>query len=87
MRCFFCSFRIPIPLNAIASGKYYLEKEEVERRVVWGFGIDKKLQQYRLPDNFSAWTGSDAMPHAAHFNIPGHLKPGHALGIVLLYSV
>ncbi|OAE24035.1 hypothetical protein AXG93_4079s1250 [Marchantia polymorpha subsp. ruderalis] len=73
------SFRIPIPLNAIASGKYYLEKEEVERRVVWGFGIDKKLQQYRLPDNFSAWTGSDAMPHAAHFNIPGHLKPGHAL--------
>ncbi|KAL3697571.1 hypothetical protein R1sor_011647 [Riccia sorocarpa] len=73
------SFRIPIPLNAIATGKYYLEKEEVERRVVWGFGSDKKLQQYKLPDNYSAWTGSDAMPHAAHFNIPGHLKPGNAL--------
>lgn len=64
----------------MASGTYYLEKEEVERKVVWGFGADKKLQQYRLPENLSAWTGSEGSAHAPHFNVPGHQKSGSTLG-------
>ncbi|KAJ7513965.1 hypothetical protein O6H91_23G021000 [Diphasiastrum complanatum] len=73
------SFCIAVPLLAIVVGKYYLEKEGVERKVIWGLGQDKKLHQYRLPDSLQAWTGSDGMPLLAHFHIPAHSKPGCAI--------
>ncbi|EFJ12192.1 hypothetical protein SELMODRAFT_425544 [Selaginella moellendorffii] len=73
------SFRIASPALAMQVGKYYLEKEGVERKVLWALGQDKKLQQYRLPDSLQAWTGPDAMPFTPHFIIPGHAKPGTAL--------
>lgn len=75
------SIRTAVPLQNIVVGKYYLEKEGVERRVVWGLGADKKLLLYRLPDSLQGWTGSDAMPHNAQHNLPAHAKPGYAIGM------
>lgn len=68
------------PLEVIHSSKYYLEKEKVERRIIWGIGKGKNLLQFRLPEAISAWTGSEATPMTAHFSVPGHQKAASALG-------
>eukprot|EP01018_Ginkgo_biloba_P030594 Gb_13923 [translate_table: standard] len=73
------SFRTIVPLLGIVLGKYYMQKEKIERKVLWGMGQDKKLLQYRLPQNIQAWTGPDGTPLNAHINLPGHSKPGSAL--------
>ncbi|MCO5566369.1 hypothetical protein L7F22_020046 [Adiantum nelumboides] len=80
------SFRTQVPLLSISIGKYYLEKEKVERKVVWGMGHDKKLQQYRIPENLQGWSGSSGNPLHTHFNMPGHAKPGAALVLHLKTS-
>ncbi|KAI5065904.1 hypothetical protein GOP47_0018528 [Adiantum capillus-veneris] len=80
------SFRTQVPLTSISVGKYYLEKEKVERKVVWGMGQDKKLQQYRIPENLQGWSGSSGNPLHSHFNMPGHAKPGAALVLHLKTS-
>ncbi|MCO5592302.1 hypothetical protein L7F22_046302 [Adiantum nelumboides] len=80
------SFRTQVPLLSISIGKYYLEKEKVERKVVWGMGQDKKLQQYRIPENLQGWSGSSGNPLHTHFNMPGHAKPGAALVLHLKTS-
>jgi hypothetical protein len=73
------SFRTQVPLLSIVVGKYYLAKEKVERKIVWGIGQDKRLQQYRIPQNVQGWTGSSGNAVHAHFNLPGHSKIGTAL--------
>jgi len=67
-------------LNAIVSTKYILEKEKVEKRIIWGWGKGKNLLQYRLPDAISQWTGPEAIPITPHFNIVAHQKSGTTLG-------
>jgi len=67
-------------LKAIVSTKYFLEKEKVEKRVIWGLGKGKNLLQYRLPDATSQWTGPEGTPITPQFNIVAHQKPGTALG-------
>ncbi|KAH7421200.1 hypothetical protein KP509_13G045300 [Ceratopteris richardii] len=73
------SFRTQVPLTSIAIGKYFLEKERVERKIIWGMGQDKRLQQYRIPENLQGWSGPNGNPPHTHFNMPGHAKPGEAL--------
>ena len=74
------SFRTQVPLLSFVVGKYYLEKEKVERKIVWGIGQDKRMQQYRIPQTVQGWTGSSGNAVHAHFNMPGHAKIGTALG-------